>query len=112
MKDLKETVCAKSSDPVPGAEKYQLRNQAGSSSLSSGLNTNEHHKTVTQGSCSVNHVPCSHEGSRHSTHNIDHPNGLPVDVQADSHQPQQSSAHLSGNESNNARVIVHQVESQ
>lgn len=112
MKDLKETVFVKSSDPVPGAEKYQLRNQAGSSSLSSGLNTNEHHKTVTQGSCSVNHVPCSHEGSRRSTHNIDHPNGLPVDVQADSHQPQQSSAHLSGNESNNARVIVHQVESQ
>lgn len=55
MKDLKELVCGKSSDPVPGAEKYQLRKQAGSSSLSSGLDTNEHH------------VPCLHEGSRHST---------------------------------------------
>jgi len=51
-------------------------------------------------------VPCSYEGSRHSTHNIDHPKGLHVDVQADSHQQQQSSAHLSGNESNNAHVIV------
>jgi len=49
MEDLKETVCVKSSDPVPGAEKYQLTNQAGSSSFSSGLDTNKHDKTVTQG---------------------------------------------------------------
>ena len=50
MKDLKETACVKSSDPASGAEKHQLRKQASSSSLSSGLDTNEHHKTVTQGS--------------------------------------------------------------
>lgn len=61
---------------------------------------------MTQGSCSMKDVPCSYEGSRHSTHNIDHPKGLHVDVQADSHQPQQSSAHISGNESNKAHVSV------
>lgn len=62
MKDLKEKVCMKSSDPVSGAEKHFLRNQAGSSSMSSSLDTNEHHKAVTQGSCSMDHVPLWREG--------------------------------------------------
>ena len=59
-------------------------------------------------------VPCSYEGSRHSTHNIDHPKDLHVDVQADSHQPQQSSAHLSGNESTVIKLmsVCHPVESE
>ena len=62
--------------------------------MSIGLYTNEHHKAVTLGSSSMNHVPSLHEGSRHRTHNIDHLNGLPVYVQADSHRPWQSNQEM------------------
>lgn len=58
--------------------------------MSSGLYTNEDHKAVTLGSSSMNHVSSLHEGLRHRTHD----NGLPVDVQADSHRPQQSNQEM------------------